>query len=282
MLDKLKRLSYSSIRLLNENQYKWFKQYIKGEWDNEFKSYFAVGKAFHLICENYNKTWQRNIDIGIKYIWDEAKKLNYTEPLYKEEAQLQALYDNYFDGTQEQMEFAELEIKSNEFEIEFMWVLDGVKDWVIYDYKAVSSFTNEDNEKWLEKLIEYHIQWGIYMMLYKAQFWFTPSKVQFIEVKKSNATLKYHKKDSIIDMAKLNPSYKEEDSKLTKDKLIEKYRLLPKGKNIVEVLYSDELISRCKAIINNAIATIKWIKEEELTCPLGQDDFIKNLINNVR
>jgi hypothetical protein len=51
-----KILSYSSIKLLNENSSKWFKQYIQGIRIDEYHDYFVVGKAFHLIVENYNKT----------------------------------------------------------------------------------------------------------------------------------------------------------------------------------------------------------------------------------
>lgn len=280
MIDKLKRLSYSSLRLLNENQLKRFSQYIKWERDNEYKSYFAVGKAFHLICEQYNKTGKKDSKIGYDYLYNECAKFNYTEPLFKEEAQLSALFGNYFDGTEEKMEYAELEITTNQFEIPFMWILDGVNNWIVYDYKAVSSFVNEDTDKGIEKLIEYHIQWWIYMMLYKVYFWFYPTSCKFIEVKKSQASLKYYKKEAIIDMAKLKPERDSNDESLTKDKLIEKYKLIPVGKNIVEILYSDELISRCNDIILNAINVIKNMKEDVLTQPFNQDTVIKNLIGN--
>lgn len=279
MLDKLKRLSYSSIRLLNENQSKWFRQYIKGEWDNEYKSYFVVGKAFHLIVEQFNKTGKRDSKIGYDYLYSECKRLNHTEPLYIEEAQISALFSNYFDGTEEQHEFAELSITSNEFELPFLWILDWVHNGKVYDYKAVTHFTNEDNEKWQEKLIEYHIQWGIYMMLYKKHFWFAPTSAVFIETKKSQSNLMYSKKDTLIDMAKLKSNRSDEDTKLTKEKLIEKYKLVPVGKNIVEVPFSEELIDRCKDIINNAINVIKNMKEDLLTQPFKNDTVIKDLIN---
>jgi hypothetical protein len=117
-------------------------------------------------------------------------------------------------------------------------------------------------------------------MLYKERFGFYPTSCKFIEVKKSQASLKYYKKEAIIDMAKLKLERDSNDESLTKDKLIENYGFIPVGKNVVEILYSEELIDRCKQIITNDINVIKNMKEDVLTQPFNQDTVIKNLIGN--
>lgn len=279
MLDKIKRLSYSSIKLLNENPTKWFSQYIKWIYDNEFHDYFVVGNAFHLIVENFNKTWDRNIKVWQSYIYREAERLNHKEELYKEFAQLDALYNNYFDWTEIKPKESELEV-SMEFDwVKFIGKLDAVHDWFIEDYKWVSSFLNEDNEQGMNKLAEYHIQGWIYMILYKQKYWEYPKFARFTETKKSIPNLMRCRKPTIIEMCKATGKW-ENDDKMTIEKLIEKYRLVANGKNVIDIMFSQELVDRCEQLILRAIEIIKNMKEELLSCPFGSDDVIKSLINN--
>lgn len=279
MLDKIKRLSYSSIKLLNENPTKWFSQYIKWIYDNEYHDYFAVGNAFHNIVEHYNKTGVKNIKVWQSYIYKEAERLNYTWELYKEFAQLDALYNNYFDWTEIKPKHSELSIETEFGWVKFLWKLDAVHDWYIEDYKWVSSFLNEDNEMGMDKLNEYYVQGWIYMILYKKQFGEYPKFARFTETKKSLPNLMRCRKPTIIEMAKATGKW-EDDDKMTIEKLIEKYRLVANGKNVIDIMFSQELVDRCEQLILRAIEIIKNMKEELLSCPFGSDDVIKSLINN--
>lgn len=278
MLDKIKRLSYSSVKLLNENSTKWFSQYIKGIYDNEFHDYFVVGNAFHLIIENFNKTGIRNIKVGQSYIYKEAERLNHKEELYKEFTQLDALYNNYFDWEEIKPKESELEVTTVFDWVKFIGKLDAVHDWYIEDYKWVSSFLNEDNEQWMEKLAEYHIQGWIYMILYKEKYWEYPKFARFTETRKSIPNLMRCKKSTIIEMAKATGK-RENDEKMTIEKLIEKYRLVAKWKNIIDIPFSQELVDRCNTLILRAIEIIKNMREELLSCPFCDDAVIKALIN---
>jgi hypothetical protein len=71
----------------------------------------------------------------------------------------------------------------------------------------------------------------------------------------------------------------ENDDKMTIEKLIEKYRLVANGKNVIDIMFSQELVDRCEQLILRAIEIIKNMKEELLSCPFGSDDVIKTLIS---
>lgn len=281
MIDKIKRLSYSSIKLLNENQKKWFNQYILWIRDNEYHDYFVVGKAFHLILECFNKTGNKDINIWYEYIQKEAKDRNHKEPQEKEFNQLDALYNNYFDGTETRSLESELNINMILGGFPFIAILDAVhSDKYVEDYKAVSSFNNPDTKDWLEKLLEYYIQWWFYMIAYKVHYWEYPKFVRFTEIKKSIASLKYYTKDKILDMVRENNVITIEEEKLTKDRLIEKYRLCPKWKNIIDVPFSEELVNRCNDLVINAVEIIKSMNDKYQSQPFKEDEIVKNLIVN--
>ena len=278
-INQIKRLSYSSLKLLNENPSDWYKQYILKQRIDEYKDYFVVGKAFHLIVEQYNKKWIVNSEIGVKHIEESCKKYNHKEPIDGELKQSACLVDNYFYDEPIRAEEAELEIGMTMSWFPFIAILDAVytNDWVIEDYKAVSKFTDISDKNWFEKMSEYYHQAGYYMIAFKEKYGTYPKYVQFTEVKKSVSNLMYSTKDNIIALCK---DFQPEDSKLTKEKIIEKYNPRPIGKNIIKVHYNSELIDIVTKKIDIAIYNINLLDKDNLLCPFGKDTAIQDLILN--
>lgn len=281
MLDKIKRLSYSSIKKLFENPSAWYNERILWIRDNTFHDYFVVWNGMHNIIESYNKTGNKNKKIWQSYIFKESERLKHEWELYKEFSQLDALYTNYFDWTEVRAEEAELWVTT-----EFCWVpFMGKLDWVhkslgyLEDYKCVASFLNEDNEMGMKKLNEYYIQGGIYMILYHKHYWEYPKFARFTEIKKSVPNVLRCKKPTVIAMAKDSPEWNVADEKLTIPKLCEKYNLKSSGKNIIDIPYSPELVARCNQLILRWIDVIKNMKEDLLSCPFWEDDIIKTLVS---
>ena len=53
-------LSNWSINLLKADNRQWFKWYVLGEWEKDFKPYFAIGEAFASCMDSRAKLWDFN------------------------------------------------------------------------------------------------------------------------------------------------------------------------------------------------------------------------------
>ncbi len=60
-MNKKINLSNRAINLLKSDNQTWFKGYVLGQWESEFKSYFAIGECFALCVEHWAKFGLTNI-----------------------------------------------------------------------------------------------------------------------------------------------------------------------------------------------------------------------------
>ena len=59
-MNKKINLSNRSIGLLQSDNRQRFKGYVLGEWESEFKSYFAIGETFASMMESWAKLGDYN------------------------------------------------------------------------------------------------------------------------------------------------------------------------------------------------------------------------------
>ena len=70
-MSKKINLSNWSINLLKWDNRQWFKWYVLGEWENDFKPYFAIWEAFATCMDYWTKFWEFNTEF---VLWNMEKK----------------------------------------------------------------------------------------------------------------------------------------------------------------------------------------------------------------
>lgn len=184
-------LSNRSINLLKNDNIARYKWYVMKERESEFQTYFALGKAFASLVEEYHKTWERNIERHAKAMEQEFIIAQAED------------YDKYLIQLHELAENAKLVITMRCGSAEYESIIpindeyslkckyDALRDDIIEDYKSVATFSKEE-----EKEEKYWQQMRLYQY---SEYKRTGNKLRgkITEIKKWKATLPKKKEDII-------------------------------------------------------------------------------------
>lgn len=256
MLMKKINLSNRAINLLKSDNRQRFKGYVLGEWESDFKSYFAIGACFALCMEHWAKYWITNAN---QFIANMEKDFNENETTEEELANaVLAIQEalNNFEVLQlpqpleaEKEVIVELSEKYNlkcKFDA-FYW------DYIL-DHKTVSSFTKpEETEE----------KYGQQMKLYQYAWWKTtgeklPAYIQ--EIKKARPSIPAELKKE--DLLALVPAEKHEE--LTTVVALKDYlRIHPLPERCgqrIEFAWRDELIAECEDLLHRAMKKADYLQ----------------------
>lgn len=250
-------LSNRSIGLLQSDNRQRFKGYVLGEWESEFKSYFAIGETFASMMESWAKLGDYNSEYLLKQLERKFKEaeadeedlakavlavtealnnvqvLNLPKPLEAEKEIIIPLTEKY-----------NLKVKFDAFYGDY-----------ILDHKTVSAFTSE--EEALEK-------YGQQMKLYQyARYKHTGEKVPAIiqEIKKARASIpqEYSKKEDLLTLV---PEEKHAELK-TVVEIKDYLRTHPQkewcGKRF-EFAWTDSLIEECEDLLRRAMIKAEYLQ----------------------
>ena len=186
-------LSNWSINLLKNDNQTWYKWYVLWERESEFQTYFAIGKTFAEIVEQFHKTWSWDTDRHVEKMKQEFIVAQATDEDWdKSVSQLYELVENAKIVVTERTDRSEFEsiIRINEnYSLKSKY--DALWDGLVEDYKSVTSFTKEE-----EKLEKYWQQIRLYQY---SEYKRTGEKIKgkITEIKKGRPTLP-QKKDDLI------------------------------------------------------------------------------------
>lgn len=263
-------LSYSWLKLLLSNPHKRAKGYLYQQRDKEFISAYVIGSAVHKIIDEYNNYWIINPNIWYELYENECERYNILESIKDKEAILCAT-ESYFSTNPTQYLCSEIMLTTKHKGIILKWIID-ILDWdTIIDLKVVSQFTDNEND-YHNTIARYTGQAIFYANIYYKIHNKMP-KVIFREILKTNKSYQYTKKDDLIAMCK---DFKEEDSKLTKEKIVEKYRLQPEVVKDIEIKVTQENIKKMDEVIDSSLDIIEYYKSiplEKIPQPLDSIQF---------
>lgn len=255
-MNKKTNLSNRAINLLKSDNITWFKWYVLGIWESEFKPYFAIWEAFASCMESWAKTWDYNLEwishimekqffdnqasdddlinavLSLQEAVNNVQVLDLPKPLEAEKEIILELNENY-----------NLKVRFDAFYGDY-----------ILDHKAVSAFTKpeEANEKYGQQMRLYQYAW------YKKTWEKLPAYIQ--EVKKARASVPAEYKKE--DLEKLIPESEKENLKTVAD-MKDYLRMHPLKEwvwNRIEFKRNDELVLDVEDLLNRAMKKADYLK----------------------
>jgi len=216
---------------------------------DHFFIYFCVGSAVHKAIEIYNNTGDRDkwYSMWVDYMVDEIGKHEEWEVWPEDIITMQDQFDyavsNYKRLQEKQWiwrhDNAEIYVEWNVFWHKFRAYLDAAPgDDTVVDYKVVSKLSKESDKgrDWgMNKYYEYRLQGWLYMKLTKRK------KAIFIEILKEDTLVPEtttYKKDKLIELCW---NIEEWDEKLTKKKLVEKYKPRREPWQVITYTFDEQL-----------------------------------------
>lgn len=249
-------LSNRSINLLKADNRQRFKGYVLGEWESDFKAYFAIGSCFALCMENWAKCWSYNSEYFIANMEKEFKENGASEEeLANAVLAIQEALNNFSVLELHKPLEAEKEIivELNE-KYNLKCKFDAFYGDYILDHKTVSSFTKDEEveEKYGQQMRLYQYAW------FKTTWEKLPAYIQ--EVKKARASIPQDLKKE--DLLALVPEDKRSELKTVAD-LKDYLRMHPLKEwigNRIEFKRDDSLIAECEDLIRRAIKKAEYLK----------------------
>lgn len=255
-MQKKINLSNWSINLLKSDNQTWFKGYVLGQWDSEFKSYFAIGECFALCMEHWGKFGTTQAE---QFLEEMAKKFQENEAPEEELATatmavMEALNNFEVLNLPRPLE-AEKEIiveltENYNLKVRF----DAFYGEYILDHKTVATFTKPE---------EYEEKYGQQMKLYQYARYKTtgeklPAYIQ--EIKKARPSIPAELKKE--DLLALVPA--EKHAELTTVTALKDYlrvHPLPEwcGQRI-EFPWREELIAECEDLLYRAMKKADYLQ----------------------
>lgn len=251
-------LSNWSINLLKWDNRQWFKWYVLGEWENDFKPYFAIGEAFASCMDYRAKFWEFNSEF---ILWNMEKKfkengatddevalaslsvsealnnfrtLDLPKPIESEKEVIVELNDKY-----------NLKVKFDAF----YW------DYIL-DHKTVSIFTKPE-----EALEKYGQQMKLYQYArFKHMGEKLPAYIQ--EIKKWRASVP--KELLKEDLQKLVPDFMKES---TVNDMKDWLRVNPPKEwiwNRIEFAWDDSIIEEMETLLQRAMKKADYLQTLQL------------------
>lgn len=249
-------LSNRSINLLKADNRQRFKGYVLGEWESDFKAYFAIGSCFALCMENWVKCWSYNSEYFIANMEKEFKENGASEEeLANAVLAIQEALNNFSVLELHKPLEAEKEIivELNE-KYNLKCKFDAFYGDYILDHKTVSSFTKDEEveEKYGQQMRLYQYAW------FKTTWEKLPAYIQ--EIKKARASVPAELKKE--DLLALVPEDKHE--KLTTVVALKDYlrmNPLPEwcGKRF-EFTWKDELVEEVEDLLKRAIKKADYLQ----------------------
>lgn len=249
-------LSNRSINLLKADNRQRFKGYVLGEWESDFKAYFAIGSCFALCMENWAKCWSYNSEYLIANMEKEFKENGASEEeLANAVLAIQEALNNFSVLELHKPLEAEKEIivELNE-KYNLKCKFDAFYGDYILDHKTVSSFTKDEEveEKYGQQMRLYQYAW------FKTTWEKLPAYIQ--EIKKARASVPAELKKE--DLLALVPEDKHE--KLTTVVALKDYlrmNPLPEwcGKRF-EFTWKDELVEEVEDLLKRAIKKADYLQ----------------------
>lgn len=249
-------LSNRSINLLKADNRQRFKGYVLGEWESDFKAYFAIGSCFALCMENWAKCWSYNSEYFIANMEKEFKENGASEEeLANAVLAIQEALNNFSVLELHKPLEAEKEIivELNE-KYNLKCKFDAFYGDYILDHKTVSSFTKDEEveEKYGQQMRLYQYAW------FKTTWEKLPAYIQ--EIKKARASVPAELKKE--DLLALVPEDKHE--KLTTVVALKDYlrmNPLPEwcGKRF-EFTWKDELVEEVEDLLKRAIKKADYLQ----------------------
>lgn len=251
-------LSNRSINLLKWDNRQWFKWYVLGERENDFKPYFAVGEAFascmdfyckfgdfnkEFILWNMEKKFKENgatdeevalASLSVSEALNNFKTLDLPKPIESEKEIIIELNDKY-----------NLKVKFDAF----YW------DYIL-DHKTVSIFTKPE-----EAVEKYGQQMKLYQFArYKKTGEKLPAYIQ--EIKKGRASVP--KELLKADLQELVPDFMKE---ATVNDMKDWLRINPPKERIwnrIEFAWDDSIIEEIETLLNRAMKKADYLQTLQL------------------
>lgn len=256
MLMKKINLSNRAINLLKADNQQWYKGYVLGQWDSEFKSYFAIGECFALCMEYWGKFGSFESE---RFLEEMAKKFQDNdapeEDLANATLAVTEALNNFSvlnlprPAEAEKEVIVELNEKYN-LKVRF----DAFYGDYILDHKTVSVFTKpeETEEKYWQQMKLYQYA------RYKTTGEKLPAFIQ--EIKKARPSIPAELKKE--DLLALVPAEKHEE--LTTVVALKDYlRMHPLPEwcgQRIEFAWRDELIAECEDLLHRAMKKADYLQ----------------------
>ncbi len=255
-MNKKINLSNRAINLLKSDNQTWFKGYVLGQWESEFKSYFAIGECFALCVEHWAKFGLTNIQPYLDEMMKKFKDNNAPEEdLANATLAVTEALNNFSvldlprPAEAEKEVIVELNEKYN-LKVRF----DAFYGDYILDHKTVSTFTKaeETEEKYWQQMKLYQYA------RYKTTDEKLPAYIQ--EIKKARPSIPADlKKEDLLALVPV-----EKHAELTTVVALKDYlRMHPLPEwcgQRIEFPWRDELIAECEDLLHRAMKKADYLQ----------------------